>query len=392
MGILRLILAAAVLLGHTGDLHGIRLIDEGFAVEAFFMLSGFYMALVLDQTYRGANAYGVFLENRVMRLYPMYAVVLVLTIPVAIVGTSNPAWEFVRLIDFPAFLLLAVSHLLIVGQELVYFFAVDPNGLYSSSEYAARQAASSNSVPLSGFLLVPQAWTLSFEMIFYAMAPFLVRRSTPIIAGLLALSLAIHAWIATADGVVLASWYYKFLPGVFWTFMAGILMYRAYRLVEDREYAMKQLIWAPVALIGIALSSAYLPYMDHWGFFIAIAILVPISFPLFSRSRDLSPALQRALRLDRYLGDLSYPVYISHILVLSAMYILIPRAKVPDLTLLDVVATLAFSALLLRLVGDPVERYRARNRARLGDQPDRAARRRERRAGSRGPDQPTAAR
>jgi len=48
------------------------------AVRAFFLISGFYMALVLNGKYR--NAIGSFYKNRIYRLYPLYLLILVITL------------------------------------------------------------------------------------------------------------------------------------------------------------------------------------------------------------------------------------------------------------------------------------------------------------------------
>ncbi len=60
MGVLRLFLALSVLLGHTrghGFL-GLSFLDRELALQTFFIISGFYMALVLNEKYKK------FLHNR----------------------------------------------------------------------------------------------------------------------------------------------------------------------------------------------------------------------------------------------------------------------------------------------------------------------------------------
>ena len=50
------------------------------AAEVFFLFSGFHMAFILDRRYRGPVAYRIFIRNRVLPLYPIYAVALVSTL------------------------------------------------------------------------------------------------------------------------------------------------------------------------------------------------------------------------------------------------------------------------------------------------------------------------
>jgi peptidoglycan/LPS O-acetylase OafA/YrhL len=68
-------------------------------------------------------------------------------------------------------------------------------------------------------------------------------------------------------------------------------------------------------------------------------------------------SLTRANRVDRYLGELSYPVYLSHLLVISvALY---SGWSGPWLAGLIFVMVAAASILLHEAVQKPVDRYRA---------------------------------
>ena len=70
LGSLRLILALSVFLAYTG--HPFRLVHGGIAVEAFFIISGFYMALVINEKYSGFHTPHGFLvyQSRILRLAP----------------------------------------------------------------------------------------------------------------------------------------------------------------------------------------------------------------------------------------------------------------------------------------------------------------------------------
>ena len=72
MGLLRLALAFAVLLGHL-PLAQYQFINAAFAVQGFYVVSGFYMALVLDGKYSNV---GLFYSNRLLRLFPTYFVMM----------------------------------------------------------------------------------------------------------------------------------------------------------------------------------------------------------------------------------------------------------------------------------------------------------------------------
>lgn len=74
MGYIRLILAISVVVAHSGKLPIIGMMIGGsLAVQCFFILSGFYMALVLDRKYSDIRR---FWWNRFSRVYSGYAVAL----------------------------------------------------------------------------------------------------------------------------------------------------------------------------------------------------------------------------------------------------------------------------------------------------------------------------
>src|SRR3569623_308588 len=87
MGFLRVLLALSVLIAHSEEFLGIKLIGGRLAVETFFIISGFYMSLVLSEKYGHIkNSYKLFISNRFLRLLPVYWVVLNATAVVSLIG------------------------------------------------------------------------------------------------------------------------------------------------------------------------------------------------------------------------------------------------------------------------------------------------------------------
>ena len=74
MGLLRTILALLVVGSHLGAFGGAT-----FAVKGFFIISGFYMALVISTRYHKLPV-GDFYASRLLRLLPLYWVIGLLTV------------------------------------------------------------------------------------------------------------------------------------------------------------------------------------------------------------------------------------------------------------------------------------------------------------------------
>ena len=82
MGLLRLILALNVVIAHAGgNIFKVTSVGGLISVETFFMISGFYMSLILTSKYKGLDKYGLFMSNRLLRLFPIYFTVLFLFRP-----------------------------------------------------------------------------------------------------------------------------------------------------------------------------------------------------------------------------------------------------------------------------------------------------------------------
>ena len=150
MGVIRLVLSLSVLHTHSGaNVLGQGLMPGYIAVESFYIISGFYMAMVLNEKYVARHDYVTFLQQRFFRLYPTYFVVLVLSLFGDWVASSahletrdNASSIFGRLseLNLPSLLILAASNLLILGQDMVMFLGVGrPAG--SSLRPISRQSA-----------------------------------------------------------------------------------------------------------------------------------------------------------------------------------------------------------------------------------------------------------
>ena len=79
MGLIRFLLACIVVLCHTSQIFGYEPIPSNLAVQCFYIISGFYMSLILNEKYlKGTNR--LFYSNRALKIYPIYWTILALLI------------------------------------------------------------------------------------------------------------------------------------------------------------------------------------------------------------------------------------------------------------------------------------------------------------------------
>jgi peptidoglycan/LPS O-acetylase OafA/YrhL len=81
MGTIRLLLALSVVIAHAVPLFGLTLVGGKLAVQSFFVISGFYMSLILSEKYpSGVAGTWLFYGNRFLRIYPLYWIALLLSV------------------------------------------------------------------------------------------------------------------------------------------------------------------------------------------------------------------------------------------------------------------------------------------------------------------------
>ena len=275
-GVFRYVLASMVVLTHLWPAQsmwwGI------YAVFSFYLVSGYLMTLVLDQTYP-YNSDGLrrFMLSRVLRIYPPYLVLCVVALMlIATVPDAASSANFkMQLPDTPQRWLANVFIFGLLGDKVA---------------------------------LVPPAWSLNIELVFYiAMAALLARHR-----------LVITPWfvVSVAYTLYLLSTEVKFKPryneilGASLPFAVGAMLY-AWRT---------QLLWirgwtawiSGTLFLANAALAAYWPIADrrvhhfYLSLFFAALLLVTLTR---LRPADLP---NWYVKLDRIGGNLSYPIFLCH--------------------------------------------------------------------------------
>jgi peptidoglycan/LPS O-acetylase OafA/YrhL len=372
MGLLRLLLALAVLLQHSGGIGGYAMVGGPLAVQGFFIISGFYMGLVLNERYDRPALNGVFLINRALRIYVMYALFLAVYLAVCLTaelrGAGSPLGPYLSDgLPWSQKLTLGLLNLSVLGQDLPFWLSTEGGGLHwALGQYGADSAAAK-------FMVIPVAWSLSLELYFYMLAPFIARRPASQIAALFAASL-LARMVAARFGLVADPYSCRFFPFELALFLAGVLSYKAF--AAHRE------VWSryPARVLALLVPIAALTYpwlLGDWDpnlFFtpprIGFLALVAVALPTIHAWSQNSTA-------DAKIAELSYPVYLGHLIVLGLV------AGLPwfehDRVLRVLVATgltLVVAWLSVRLVDSPLaalrRRLTARAQGRIGKVGDRA--------------------
>ena len=354
MGLVRFFLAAAVVFHHSTLPWNLPVVDGHQAVRLFYIISGFYMALILGRKYP-ATGEGIWLfySNRALRIFPIYWLVLV-----AAGLFYAAAWGWLGRIPerFGWYLPLMESghggFLAGLGMSQLALFGLDWFNLF---DFQGATLAWGGTVPegrSAGFLcLVPQAWTLAVELSFYLFAPWMVRWRTGLISLLCAAGFAARVglwiWRPVETGSLNYFWFPLQLP----FFFLGILSYRWMQASGPFWKRPRAALVARVVVLGLFTGYGLMP--DGWDQVISCGVLALLSPGLFEGEG----------RWQRWMGELSYPIYVVHILVkwifLAAQGVeRTGQGEVPGIWLLagSVLAAVA----LEKLVGTPLEKWRQR--------------------------------
>lgn len=308
MGILRLFLVLIVVIYHARRLTPLPTVpfipipDGHEALWLFFTMSGFYMALILNEKYPAGRNF-LFYANRWLRIWPMYVAALafvalfILKTGVVCAMTCAEAPYLLQLLQqIPTGWLIGIilANLFMVGLDAQWAVTFAPQASYAP--YPNMNG------PL--FTLINPAWSLAIEMVFYLLAPFIVR-SLPITLAVFAASLGIHVYFGPAQHYYI----FFFAPAVYLFFMAGAL---CYQLSKFRPDWFKQRRWQYAAFafcFALWQISHLMPQTDpahpiglhSYLKIIGFLPVIPVLFHLTARSK-----------LDRFCADVSYPIFILH--------------------------------------------------------------------------------
>lgn len=312
LGTFRFVLAMFVALSHlwAGMPHGFA----AYAVWGFFALSGFLMCAILLDKYglspTGLKAYAF---NRFLRIFPAYYVASVLAMIVI-------AWSIRYGVDLkalnPEFGLPQTWHGWLFPITLLPVFG--------------REA-----------MPIAVANALGIEVGFYLLMPLMAWRR-----GVAWLFLLFGVAMIAYHGVEPKSFgerYATFWPCSF-AFALGALS--AHHRTELRKFAC-----ASVASCAWVANSLVWFRVGWWPWTIGLYVATALSSWVVVAVAD-----RKQSTLDRWLGDLSYPLYLLHTAAGGLFFILVGSERTLLFCAYSVALTLAVSALFVLWIDRPLQR------------------------------------
>lgn len=336
----------------TGHLD--QVVNHGYlAVDFFFLLSGFVIGYAYDARW-GAMRFTDFMKLRLIRLQPM--VIMGMLFGAACFYFQDSAiWPDIHAVSIWKLLLVMV-----IGFTLIPVpQSMDIRGWYEMH-------------PLNG-----PGWSLFFEYVANILYGLFVRKFSKTALSILVLisgAALIHLAVTSPNGDVIGGW--SIDPAqlrigftrVMYPFFAGLLLYRMGNLGQVKN----AFFWCSL-LVVLALSIPRIGGAEHlWmnGLYDSLSIILvfPLIIYMGASGQIVSPA---ANRICTFLGQISYPIYITHFPLIYLYTAWVSNHKpgmleAMPMALLVFVASIAFAYICLKWYDEPLRNWlkgRAKNKS-----------------------------
>lgn len=331
----------------------IETFNHGYlAVDFFFILSGFVIGYAYDDRWGKSLTMKNFFKRRLIRLHPMVVMGAVLgAITFCIQGCVQ--WDGTH---------VAISMVMLSLLCTLFFIPAMPGVGY-------EVRGNGEMFPLNG-----PCWSLFFEYIGNILYALFIRRlsnkALTVLVVLLGIALALFAiFDVSGYGSIGVGWTLdsvNFLGGflrMLFPFSLGMLLSRNFKAVKVRGA-----FWI-CTLILIALFAV--PYIEGAESFSANGIYeafcIIIVFPLLVwLGASGNTTDKKSTLICKFLGDISYPVYVIHYPLMYLFYAWLIKNKLYtfgetwQVALCVYVSSIVLAYLCLKLYDEPVRRYLAK--------------------------------
>jgi len=301
-GTYRTLLALMVVSLHLGGVSELG----GYAVFGFYILSGYLMTFIMQNNYGyGRTGLAKYALNRVLRIYPIYWLSCVISMILIIYYGQDVTSVFHPAISMP-------SDFSSIMRNLFLYFP-------------GRETPR----------LTPPSWALTVEICYYICIGLGASRSRRLTSYWFVASIVYTAYVNIAT----LGWEYKYF-----SILAASLPFSTGALVFHYREELKRIsgkfasgVNAPLficALIGVNWwAGLLLDTLKGVSFYINYVLCAFMIIVLFDRKK--LPFISR--KVDKIMGDFSYPVYLIHFQVGLVIMMLLNQIgfdiKSPDLSL-----------------------------------------------------------
>lgn len=255
--------------------------------------------MILNEKYTGQKGNRSFYINRALKIYPIYWILLIASVvwSIAVFKFGYPGVVKQYADNGPlagtTWIYLILANVLIIGLDWIFLFKLKNGNMLFTSDFNAQKPA------FYTFAFNSIAWTVGVELLFYLVAPFIMRKNIRWIILILILSLGLRLILAY-NGLNHMPWDYMFFPTQLLFFMAGGISYYLYKNVNTTK-KQEIIIYAGYLFVILFYYQFFKDSSIKEAFmFLLTVFAIPAIFRLSKKSS-----------IDRYLGNLSYPIYIS---------------------------------------------------------------------------------
>ena len=293
----------------------------------------------------------MFYLNRILRLYPIYLIVCLLVLLTSILrrGFAENLFGYSPLV----LLISTFSNLTLIGTDWLMFFDTSNGGIQLTSSVVTGDR-------MRDLLWIAPAWSLGIEITFYAMAPIICRwRSRFLIAAIIGLCTIRIFFNQSEFNFAGSPFDARFFPFELPYFLVGILLYRCKRDAKLEVTIPLKYLYSALFLFFLIFEPIRSSFDLSRTASMAVLVIVAAVVVLFGQSSEF----------DRKFGELSYPIYISHVFI-AQVYEFSSTGIVKKFSLLDnnhismsvqVLLIVLVSYFLLQIT-KPIEKIRDKNR------------------------------
>jgi peptidoglycan/LPS O-acetylase OafA/YrhL len=282
-GLLRTILAINVVAYHILKIPAIG----PYAVYSFFILSGFLMTMIMQKTY-GYTLLGFknYASNRLLRLYPIYWILMLVTLIIIYIVGNDIAQEFHHSLKFPSTWQEFLANTLMIFPGLM--------------EYPTR--------------VLPATWALTIELFFYLLIGLGISRNRNVTLCWFIASISYMVFLMYSTKAIAYDYGSLLTASLPFSLGAFIYHYRQSLYSLLKSYIPLK-VSLPLFIVNLVLSiSLPILWPDSFSWkmsFIFETLNILLTACLILQLKNIKTN-KKWMRLDKKIGDYSYPIYIFH--------------------------------------------------------------------------------